>query len=328
LGHAPQALRSGELILDFISSGSTKQVKHRDEGKTYMKKIDWALLLGLGFCIFCFIGLAPALEFSARNIEGISPVAVQKLSLESIKEKIKNEGRNVLQAIEYKNIYVLIESIGSIPEGASYFELFNLETGTRAGLPTGSSHVRLKKIVDENMFVFFADGTNSVNSQVFFPFLIKCCRDDEQGAFSASQEPAYLAVGQEASFGDCEGEQLAELKLTTEGLEAIFDPVINHGAYEDIPPTRTSLVKDKGLFLISFRQASLSPRLKKGGKNLTLQNSYFSSIEIKEGPDSVTLTLHLTEKAKSYSGQILTMKTGKLFPYLALSFSEETGQGQ
>ena len=323
MGHAPQALRPRELIFDFIPSGSTKQVKHRDGGKMYIKKIEWALLVGLGFCIFCFIGLAPAHEFSARNFEGISPVAVQKLSVENIKEKIKNEGRNALQAIEYKNIYVLIESIGSIPEGASYFELFNLETGTRAGLPTGSSHVRLKNIVDENTFVFFADGTNSVNSQVFFPFLIKCCRDDEQGAFSASQEPAYLAVGQEASFGDCEGEQLAELKLTTEGLEAIFDPVINHGAYEDIPPTRTSLIKDKKLFLISFKQASLSPRLKKGGKNLALQNSYFSAIEIKEEADSVDLILHLTESAKLYLGKTCKMKTAPFFPYIALTFAEE-----
>jgi hypothetical protein len=251
----------------------------------------------------------------------------QKLSIEDIRKNYKEERRKVTQAFSYES-YLLVESKLIGTTAANRFELFNLETGTRTILPTSTFNVRLKEIKDENDFVFFADGTNAEYSQAIFPFILECQRNDTREPFCAIRKPAYLAIGQESSFGNTKNAVLLSIKVTLEGVEILFGPMKGKegefaAGYYWIPVTRTRYAAEKNQFTITFMGTKPDESISKESIKIVSANEYFSSHEVDEIDGNCRVTLNLTGEAKYYTGDIKSLKSSSRLPYVVISFAKE-----
>ena len=251
---------------------------------------------------------------------------MQILSIEDIRKNYREERRIVKQSFPYES-YLLVESKLIGITAANRFELFNLETGTRAILPTGIFDVQLKAIASENDLVFFAKGTNAVNLQVFFPFILECQRNDAREPFCATRKPAYLSIGQESSFGNKINEVLLNIRITLEGVEILFGPMKGKEGefwadYFSIPVARTKYAADKNQFIITFMSTKPDESISKDQSKFWPGNEYFSSLQINEIDGNCQVILNLTEKAKYYTGEIKNLKSSFSLPYVVLSFAE------
>ena len=81
------------------------------------------------------------------------------------------------------NKYVLAQSIGT--SGALYFELYNLENGTKDIIHNNGTYSQLDRIVNENYIVLRSSGISTETSIGIFPFEIHCLRieDDSESVY-------------------------------------------------------------------------------------------------------------------------------------------------
>jgi len=277
--------------------------------------------------IITFLPHGLAQPLPSPPLEKNNPPKTQKLSIEDIRKNYKEERRKVTQAFSYES-YLLVESKLIGITAANRFELFNLETGTRAILPTSIFNVRLKEIIDENDFVFFADGTNGIDLQVFFPFILECQRNDARESFCATHKPAYLPIGQDSSFGNKKNEVLLSIKVTLEGVEILFGPMKGKEGefwadYFSIPVAHTTYVAEKGQFIITFVSTRLDESFSKDLLRSGPGNDHFSSFEFEETEGNCRIILNLNEKAKYFTGEIKSLKSATMLPYVVISFAEE-----
>jgi len=266
-------------------------------------------------------------ELSSRSLVRNNPPKTQKLSIDDIRKNYKEERRTVTQTYPYEN-YLLVESKLSEFRAANRFELFNLETGIRAILPTGIFVVQLKAIISENDLIFFAKGTNAIDLQVFFPFILECQRNDAREPFCATRKPAYLSIGQDSSFGNKKNEVLLNIRVTLEGVEILFGPMKGKEGefwadYFSIPVASTKYAADKNQFIITFMSTKPDESISKNQSRFLPGNEYFSSLQINEIDGNCQVILNLTKIAKYYTGELINLKSSFSLPYVVLSFAEE-----
>lgn len=281
--------------------------------------------------IIPFLIPGQARPLPSAAFEKSNPPKTQKLSIEDIRKNYKEERRTVTQTFPYES-YLLVESKLIGITAASRFELFNLETGTRTILPTSIFNVRLKEIVSENDFVYFADGTNGIDLQVFFPFILECQRNDAREPFCAAHKPAYLPIGQESSFGNKKNEVLLSIKVTLEGVEILFGPMKGKEGefwadYFSPPVAHTKYSAEKNQFTVTFMGTKPDESLSKDSFRTELGNVYFSSLDIDEIGGNCRVTLNLTGEAKYFTGEIRSLKSSSRLPYVVISFAKEIPDG-
>jgi len=266
-------------------------------------------------------------ELSSRSPEKNISLKIQKLTIEDIRNNYKEEGRTVTQAFSYES-YLLVESKLIGIAAASRFELFNLETGTRTILPTSMFNVRLREIVNENDFVFLADGTNAEFPQVLFPFILECQRNDARETFYATRKPAYLPIVQECCIGNKKDVVILSIKVALEGVEILFGPMKGKegkfwAGYYSPPEAHMKYVAEKSQFLITFINAKPDESLSKDALKAEFDNAYISSLDIDEIGGNCRVTLNLTGEAKYYTGELRSLRSSSRLPYVVISFAKE-----
>lgn len=254
-----------------------------------------------------------------------------KLTIEEIKAKYTGgEAGKIVYMTTYKSQYILVEY--SI-DGTSghFFDWYNLKTGDRDALPTYAYHVKLNKIVDENHIRFIYDGTNNVNNHRYFPEIIECYRGQEitgyEGDFYQVKHKYYLPVDQGFNMGNKPNETIADIKVSLEGLEVLFEPMQGeeggfYAAYTTVPPTKTSYDKTKNLFFIEFENTDIDSKLDLS--KISEQNRYLNSVNIKRNGLNTTLEVNLKDTAKYYTiyfSHLEPMYTIDDFPYLDFNFA-------
>jgi len=246
----------------------------------------------------------------------------QKITIDEIKQNY--EGREIINIIEFKNKYVLVESREA--GIASGFDLYNLETGDRDILPIGTNYVQLDRIDDENRMIFLADGRNNLNSERGFPFYIVCSRGEENVSsdsdFIATYQTKYFNVNEVVEFGNKSNEVIADIRITLDGIEILFESVEGkeaefYAGTTMIPRTKTAYDEDAHQLIITFEETNIGEKI----YDLTLreENYYIDSIQVIEENNDSKVIIRLKDSAKYY-----TAKTGHLtdagLPYVEFSF--------
>jgi len=146
---------------------------------------------------------------------------------------------------------------------ANQFDYYDMITGEKKKLPTFPFYARLHKIESPYRFIFYADGTNHLNQERKFPFIIECYRNIKGEEFHWNHLNRYFPIVEKIEFGGKKSKAvLKDLKVTLNGLEASFGPRKGHkeeffAGYTDIPCTETYGNQKKINFLLFLERHNL-----------------------------------------------------------------------
>ena len=274
------------------------------------------------FCIIIFLITGCAYE----NNEAVSDVntSSNKLTIEDI-NKLYSNGE-IINITSYESDYVLVES----SEGEQpMFELFNLKNGDRDIMPIGHYYASLEKIQSKNSITFTTTGKNALNSRMNFPFTINCIRNEENPIsntdFVCQYGDKYLNISDSIEFGGKGSEALSDLRITLQGIEMLFEPIVGkeaefYAADTTIPVTETSYLMESNQFVISFHDAKISKYIK--NKDIVCEeNNFIHKIELREKGENIIVVVTIKDEAKLYN-----VKTGQIgdkhLPFVNFSFSD------
>jgi len=243
------------------------------------------------------------------------------------------------------------EIVGTTPVGAGIhlveyhmktstnsFLLVDMTAGTIEDLPVAD--VVLKKIVNENYFIFEDRGEYTDSAFKYFPHIVRCFRiatDNKNMNFAAIHEDESFEMKRSVQAG-CPGKggMLAAFNATFDGFEVLFKPeqtVEGKGVFyadaTSIPPTKTSYDAAKNQFIVELETALLVDGIKTGVKVKTENNLYMSSYQITREDGRILITAQLNDFAKRYRVQqrigpdAFTPGVDGSFPYLVVTFEKE-----
>lgn len=255
-----------------------------------------------------------------------------KLTLEQVKQSYAKTDEKVLSTKEYKN-YVLIES--QDPANGNSFTLYDLKTGDKDILPSGTAIIDFAKIIDENNIIFYSKGTNSISAGQVFPYEIDCARGAENSSFDGDFVPTYkdikFPVDKQISLKGKGKEVINDIRVTLNGLQICFGPQdskdINfYAGSTDNPSMDISYNKTAGEFSLKFQDTKITKALS-NASSLSNVNIFIKSLNLKEVDNSSILTIKLDEGAKYFIGKKAyiyktTDRVQNEIPYLDIQFIE------
>lgn len=284
-----------------------------------MKKFIFAFIIML-FVILPISCVTQIIKTESKN----------KLTVEDIKSRYTGgENGKIINLTTFNDYYVLVEcKYDTYSKG---FDLYNMKTGDKDNLFRGAHSTKLEKIESENYFVFITDVPNNENGHKYFPEIIKCFRYQEipgsDEEFNLTHKDLYLKVDQGVEMGSKSNESMADLKISLDGFEVLFEPAEGkegefYAAYTSIPSTKTSYDKANNRLIIEFEDTSISRRIKT--VYIDEENRYLSSIDVeKEGANTV-LKVNLKDTAKYYNIELSHLDPSiDDFPYLDFDFVSE-----
>ena len=258
----------------------------------------------------------------------VSPATVSasgnKLTLDDIKKNYTDA--KILNITNINTDFILVES--KRDTFASEFDLYNLKTGDMEVLPTTTEYVTLKKVVNENYFVFEDSGKNSESPFSSFPRILNCIRTsngtNRSDNFTTIYENEYYDLNRSVSSGSKEGNVLSVINLTFDGFEVMFKPKSTDdiGFYADatdIPPTTTAYDSSTNKFTLEISTSLLGETIKPNVDINTDDNLYISSYRIEQKNNKIYIIASLRSTAKKY---IMKNNGGEYFPYFSVDFTE------
>jgi len=245
------------------------------------------------------------MNFKSKNITLYNQISTQKLAIEEMKKKYGDI--EILDVIKFKNKYLIIE--WTRPMRVHWFDLYNLEIKSLENLHTGAYNVRLQRIVNENRFIFYADGTHQETYVREFPFILECFRMEESKAFRMRRRKRFFPINKEIAFGLKSYATLIDIVFTSDNVEIKFGPMKGDegnffAADTDIPKTKTEYTVGKNQLVITFKKTNLHDRLKSYAIQPGEKNRYFNHVRLLEGKENSMLVLGLKKAAKFYTGEI------------------------
>ena len=282
------------------------------------------------FCSFILIGCTNQTKKATNTLSEqqstTSNSKTVKLTLDGIKKKYTDT-----KIVNIQNIgeeHVLVES----QQGtfANKFDIYNLKTGYMDTLPTMPEIVTLEKVVNENYFIFLASGKNSESPFGNFPHLLSCIRVksdiNKNDNFISLQDDKYFNLDYSVQSGSKEGILMANLNVTFDGLEVLFEPVKGKESYffadtTDIPPTKTSYNVDKKQIIFEIGTNQLSDKLNNMEKVSIVNNEFMSCYEITKKDNKIYLAVTVSNLVKTY--MVKTKRLPNQLPYFTVVFSGE-----
>jgi len=212
------------------------------------------------------------------------------------------------------------------PKEPSWFSFFDLVTGEKQILSTGSYFAQLHKIKSPNWYIFYADGTISEYYAKDFPVLIECSRMEEGEKFRREFKARYLPIHEGAEFGSKSNTVIEDIKVSIQGIEISIGPMKGHedkfyAAFTDIPVTKTSYKKEKHQFIIHFMKTRISENITADNRHIEVQNRYIKSANLVSDESSCKLIVNLKESANFYRGFRKWLDSGT--PYALFTFHSE-----
>lgn len=254
-----------------------------------------------------------------------------RLTIEDIKSKYNGGNKGQISNLTiYLDHYVLVEyTHNSYTKG---FDFYNLKTGDKDTLISETGiDTKLERIESKDSLVFITDGVRNDNGHKYFPQIIKCYRTQEvlgdEGEFKQTLHEQYLKVDQGVDMGQDKKETIADIKVSLDGLEVLFEPTKGeeldfYTAYTSIPFTETSYNKDKNQIIVEFRNTNINNRINKS--HIDEENRYISSIDIGKDRLNTILKINLKDVARYYSINFSHLEPQiDDFPYLDFVFASE-----
>lgn len=246
----------------------------------------------------------------------------QKLWLADIKKNYKFS--QIVNIIKFDEIYVIVES--HRPTFVNNFDFFNFITGEMKRLPTIPNNVKLHKIKNPCSFLFYADGTDHINNDRKFPFIIECGCNEKGEEFYMNQLTRYFPLNKEVKIGGKTTAALKDVKITLNGIEASFGPIEGirgdfYAGYTNIPITKTNYDIDQNQFIITLEGTQLQNSMKQ--KELSADNPFLKSIDLIENESGCKIIVNLKTEAKYYTGKKGWTDPSENTPYVKFSFITE-----
>lgn len=281
-----------------------------------MKRIIITLIIML-FSILPISCLGQAVKTENKN----------KLTIEDIKAQYTGgEKGEIVSLTNIKEKYILVEFTSDVY--MKEFALYDMSTGDKDTLFRGDHSTKLEKIEDENSFVFIADVPNNGNGHKYFPEIIKSCRYqetlDSENDFRLTRQKLYLKVDQGVEMGIKSDESIADIKVTLDGFEVLFEPMQGkegefYAAYTSIPVAKTHYHKANNQLIVEFQDTIINKRI--NTVHINEGNRYISSIDIEKERSNIILKVNLKDTAKYYNIEFSHLDPAiDDFPYLHFDF--------
>lgn len=263
-----------------------------------------------------------------------------KISIEDVKKYYID--REIVNITTFSN-YELVES--KYKDGNECYEFWNLNDGDRDVLPVGPNHVKLYKIVNPDKIVFLADGRNTLDGYISFPFYIECMRNkeypNEDGDFYRIDIKRYADINEINEFGGRHVEEKADpgtlipeyniagIKTTFTGIEFLIGPAKGkENAFADgitMPHIKTYFDKDESKFIIELFGTKID-----GIKNTKINegNYFINSIALSSSGDNTIVKIDLKNTARYYIESSKVLKKDNKddinapLPILGIDFAE------
>lgn len=255
------------------------------------------------------------------------------------------------QAIEQKENQAALEVLSTTSVGDSLvlvdyhlntnrYALYHIPTKTAELLPL--EDVELKKIVNENYFIFEDKGEYTDSAFRFVPSIIHCFRagtertDPEfaqQGEFITIEEDEAFDLDRSIQFGSKDNELLASMVPTLDGFELLFRPAGGNDAQfyadaTDTPTVKTAYDAARRQLTFEISTDKLAEGLCCGTEYKTDDNLYIESYRLLSNGGKTDLLLTLRETAARYMVKSqrgpLTQGANRQLSYLSVTFLGKT----
>jgi len=228
----------------------------------------------------------------------------KKLSTSDIKKNYKLW--QIERIIRFDDIFALVEY--SMPTVSNRYDFYNMLTGERQHLPTSIYYVTLYKIKHWNRSLFSADGTNGINGDRAFPFIIECQRHEDGVEFKMDKMTRYYGLSKSVEFGRKVKATLIDLRISITGIECGFGPMKGYegnfyAAYTDIPSTKTAYNEEKHQFIITFENTKIHENVMSYDQELKRGNPFLNKVELIQDNEHCKVVVSLKETAKYYTGK-------------------------
>jgi hypothetical protein len=197
----------------------------------------------------------------------------------------------------------------NVETSTNSFLLCSMKGGFIEELPVADAV--LKKIVNENYFIFEDRGEFTDSAFRFFPTIVRCFRvatDNKTQNFMTVTEDESFDLTRSVQAG-CAGKggMVAALTPTVDGFEVLFKPVqtkegkgLFYADATSIPPTKTSYDAKKNQFTVELETGVLADGIKSGDIIKTADNLYMPSYQIVQKGGKTYIVAQLNDFAKRY----------------------------
>ncbi len=225
------------------------------------------------------------------------------ITMDDIKAKYDDSEKLKMNLINNK--YVLAQYIGET--GVMYYELYNLNNGSKDIIHNDGTYTQLDTIYSENYIVLLSSGKSTETNIGTFPYKIHCfrVRDDNNSVFDFMTvvENINYHLYESISSGSKRVSNLNESLITFDGLQLKYEPIEGKESFFfaaalDIPPTEIHLNEQEYLIYIDILVERFNEELI---KNINTEKcEYIDSIEIREQEEGIRLAIAVSQNVKSY----------------------------
>ena len=281
----------------------------------------------------------PAPSSESANLKeaaGSSTVQAAQWTAEDLKEAIGQQVHNTeLKVLDTTNVGDSLILVDYSLDTNGY-ALYNAQTKTAELLPV--QDVELKKIVNENYFIFEDRGEYTDSAFRFVPSLVHCFRantgrvsaDTTQGQdFITIEEDEAFDLDRSIQFGSKDSELLASMVTTFDGFEILFKSAGENDAQfyadaTDTPTIKTAYDSVKRQLTFEISTDKLAEGIHYGTEYMTEDNLYIESYKLLLNNGKTDLILTLRDTAARYTVKSehgpLTQGTNGELPYLSVTF--------
>ena len=223
------------------------------------------------------------------------------LTIQDIKQQFKDE--RIVRITIIDKCYALVES--HKPTIAPRFWFFDLETGEKQRINTEIYYTQILEIWAPQRLIFRADGTNHLNGDRSFPFLMELEQYQPGEDFQSRIIPLYLPLEESVNFGQAGSAELIDFTLTMNGLEVCFGPQKDteggkfFKAFPSVPRTTTKYDKENHQFTIIFKGTKIKEGME---QSINADKMYIHTLELVETESDTLININLKERAKYYRG--------------------------